>query len=504
MNPNYGKLAGAYDDLINEPAQFFKDLGYKGPLDEISTQSLRTGEVSLRTLGNASARPKESLQKMLAVARKYGYESPIDEMELIKWSDRLEDIFPIAPTRSLRGEVARAGTDVVGNIAKKKGLIRGLATSADEKLMEGLNWVRGMTPENRLRLLNELLDDVDSVDDVVRNATINSADDLAKETQSLAPSMDDALTKGQGAGGSTIYSSKSQAEANLIQAQKDLATWQDTLNTAQSPAGIKHAKQQVKYLTNLVGRTKQEITKFNVSDAQRAMADSADDLSQVSVGQKAEAARAVTNPTVDGGATLAKAQKTIPTFEEAERMITKSGGYKNVSDSSLPSLNAYAASELSEGVGLDKRWMYTEATKRGINLNERLSAFDALRGEGGDTMKFITRLHDELATGFPDLRTGGATLAKAQVMNTIRSAKVGDKITVPIDTSIILPPKGIPPKFWNLDTIAKRLPPKMSEKLAGPIEAVVENGELRLFDGVHRLGEAIRKGAKTVTIRIVD
>ena len=158
LNPNYGKLATAYAELSGGPSDFFKAIGFKGNLDDISTQSLRAGEVSMRTLGNASARPTEAIEKLLTISRKYGYSSPIDEMKLIRYADELENIFPIAPTRSLRGEIARSGEDVVGQVIKKKGLAMGTLAVADEKAMKVYDWVRGMTPENRIKLLYDLLD----------------------------------------------------------------------------------------------------------------------------------------------------------------------------------------------------------------------------------------------------------------------------------------------------------------------------------------------------------
>lgn len=157
MNPSYRKLATAYAELSGEPADFYRLLGYKGNLDDIGSQALGTGEKAMRVLGNASARPTEALQKLFNLSRKYGFESGVDEMQLIRYADELENIFPITPTRSLRGEVSRAGKSV-GEAAIERGATRAAVDTVTGKAVDLYRWARGMTPENRMRLLRELLD----------------------------------------------------------------------------------------------------------------------------------------------------------------------------------------------------------------------------------------------------------------------------------------------------------------------------------------------------------
>ncbi len=156
LNENYPKLATAYSDLIQQSTPFFKAIGYTGKMSDLGTQDLRAAEIALRTMGNASAKPTEALQKLLDVARKYNYQSPLDEMKLIQWSDTLESIFPITPVRSLGGQVNRAGTDLVKGFAKK-GIVRGALSAADQAVGGALDWAMGMTPENRLKLLEAML-----------------------------------------------------------------------------------------------------------------------------------------------------------------------------------------------------------------------------------------------------------------------------------------------------------------------------------------------------------
>ena len=65
----------------------------------------------------------------------------------------------------------------------------------------------------------------------------------------------------------------------------------------------------------------------------------------------------------------------IPSFGEAKKLISKEGGYANIH--SLPAENVYAASQLAASAALNKKYIYKEATKRGIRINNYLMRFDA-------------------------------------------------------------------------------------------------------------------------------
>ncbi len=159
LNPNYGILSEAYSEMMTKPSAFFRKIGFTGNLEDLSTADLKTGEVALRMFGGASADIRSAYKDMLNTARKYGYKSPTEEFEMniLRYADALEDVFPIAPTRSLRGEVKRAGEDVTKNVIKR-GFFRSGLIVADEKIMRAYQIFRGMTPENRLKLMHDLLD----------------------------------------------------------------------------------------------------------------------------------------------------------------------------------------------------------------------------------------------------------------------------------------------------------------------------------------------------------
>lgn len=179
----------AFEELSTKTSKFLKSIGYKGKInvESITAKDLRAGEIAMRTLGNASADTREAFTDLIDAARKYGRISNVDEMALIRYADALEDLFPIMPTRSLGGQVSRGTKDALGQFTEdvvRGGAKKGVIEAVSGKVMEGIDVMRGITPENKLRLLMEILnsppdtpffkiiDDVlpeSVVDDIVEN-----------------------------------------------------------------------------------------------------------------------------------------------------------------------------------------------------------------------------------------------------------------------------------------------------------------------------------------------
>lgn len=163
IEPNFKVLDEAYARLSKEPADFLKKLGFKGKLteDSLSLKDLKSGEVTLRTLGNASADTLDSYRKLLKVAQDYGYQSEVDVGRLATFTDALEDIFPISRPRSLEGGVARGVRDATGQFTEdmvRSGVKRAGINAVTDRIVDTINSFRGVTPENRFRLLKEMLD----------------------------------------------------------------------------------------------------------------------------------------------------------------------------------------------------------------------------------------------------------------------------------------------------------------------------------------------------------
>ncbi len=162
-NRNMIAANDAYEELSTQASKFLKSIQYKGKLDieSITAKELRAGEVALRTLGNASAESRDAFMNLIHTARKYGRISNVDEMALIRYADTLEDIFPIVPTRSLQGAMSRGTRDALGNFTEDvllQGAKSGLTRAAVDKVGEGIKFMRGITPENRYKLLMEVLE----------------------------------------------------------------------------------------------------------------------------------------------------------------------------------------------------------------------------------------------------------------------------------------------------------------------------------------------------------
>src|SRR3990167_294899 len=154
----------AFEELATGTSKFLKGVGYKGKksVEAVTASDLKLGEVALRNLGNASGELRPAFEEMIALTQKYGGSSTIDRMGLIKYADALEDVFPITPTRSLQGNISRGTRDAMGNftqdIAEGKSLKAGVFNRMSEPVMNFYDKMRGLTPENRFKLLMEVLE----------------------------------------------------------------------------------------------------------------------------------------------------------------------------------------------------------------------------------------------------------------------------------------------------------------------------------------------------------
>lgn len=87
-----------------------------------------------------------------------------------------------------------------------------------------------------------------------------------------------------------------------------------------------------------------------------------------------------------------------PTYSEAGAMIPKEGGFTNIK--SLPAGNRYAADELASSLSLNSKFLYENATKKGIDLRDYLRRLDGLT-EVGDRIKVGDDLMDALKAESP-------------------------------------------------------------------------------------------------------
>lgn len=134
---------------------FVRLMGYKGNLANLGTKDLRAGEVAGRILGNAADRPLSVIQGVMDTAQKYGFKPKGNYQDQIRMADLLENVFGTTQTRSLRGQVGRAGADVLSEAA-------GAATDAAHMNVLGLGGralkaILGKSKEEQIKALEELL-----------------------------------------------------------------------------------------------------------------------------------------------------------------------------------------------------------------------------------------------------------------------------------------------------------------------------------------------------------
>lgn len=145
------------------------------------------------------------------------------------------------------------------------------------------------------------------------------------------------------------------------------------------------------------------------------------------------------------------------------------------------------------------RYAYERAQVKGVlgKFDDDM-ALETLKKSGATEKEQVEQIIKGAQNRLDDL----SAIKKLTPEAVMKRFKVGQTVDVPITKEFLVPPKDIPAdSFWK--TLAKRKPPRMSSELAGPITATTDNGKLRIVDGIHRLGEALRKGEKTINVEII-
>lgn len=135
---------------------FVQLVGYKGNLENLATKDLKVGEVASRIFGNAADRPMSVLQTLTEAAQKYGYKPNGNYIDQLQFADMLESYFGTKQTRSLRGQVAKAGVDTFNEVA---GTTADAATGNWFGLFKrGANYILKQRDVDQVKALKELLD----------------------------------------------------------------------------------------------------------------------------------------------------------------------------------------------------------------------------------------------------------------------------------------------------------------------------------------------------------
>lgn len=86
-------------------------------IDEIPTKDLKFAEVLMRTMGNASDRPKTLINDVVEAAKRNGSTVDQDILAQLQFADLLESIYGTSQNRAMRGQVSRGVSDAATDIA---------------------------------------------------------------------------------------------------------------------------------------------------------------------------------------------------------------------------------------------------------------------------------------------------------------------------------------------------------------------------------------------------
>ncbi len=106
-NGSYGRAQQKTAESMTSLGNMAKFLGYKGKIENITSKDLKAGESFMRVFGNASDRPIDVLNKVMTVAKKYGYSKDENILLQLRFADMLENIYGM-PSRSIGGQISRA------------------------------------------------------------------------------------------------------------------------------------------------------------------------------------------------------------------------------------------------------------------------------------------------------------------------------------------------------------------------------------------------------------
>jgi hypothetical protein len=83
----------------------------------------------------------------------------------------------------------------------------------------------------------------------------------------------------------------------------------------------------------------------------------------------------------------------IPTYAQAQKLIPKEGGYANAH--SLPALNRMAADQIGQSMGFNPKYLYEQATKKGISLQSEMLKMDSF-GNGEARLNYGMEILEKL------------------------------------------------------------------------------------------------------------
>lgn len=152
----YDKANVQYSDTIRALDALQSGVGRLDLTSPNASQAL--GTALRRVMSNAQSRANliGAIDEIDTVSRRYGASFDDDLITLSLFSDELDSIFQNQNRTTLRGQNIQAGDAVVEG---QQGVIRATLQYPAERINDGVNAVRGRTPEGRIQALRDLLNE---------------------------------------------------------------------------------------------------------------------------------------------------------------------------------------------------------------------------------------------------------------------------------------------------------------------------------------------------------
>ena len=377
----FGGSASATLEAMAEAGQVFEEVKKKGDLQlakEASTKTFWANAILLaltENLGVFNPNIKGALKKALISMPTEGFQESAQQLISNVQSGRpaWEGVGESGVIGSIIGGVMGGTMDLV----ETKNNIKGKETLADA--------------ETQVRH-SEAFDIAEAIKDgsVQHDAVYQKGSDTVLEPKFAQGRIDDvaqkldAFKKGLGDTYRSAIDPKNTTFDNIVKSGIDLL---------EKTQGISLATRPVQLNEKLTEKTPEAENKKPQSAYERFLAEggqstemSAKDIQEA---LQARTEQIKTPQKEDVSRETEKKPVKMPTLEQAKKLIAKEGGFANAT--SLPAVNAYASEQLASSLGLNQKYLYTQATKQDIQLRDFLARLDketkpAMRTKIGDEL----------------------------------------------------------------------------------------------------------------------
>lgn len=152
IGPEYQKAAQDYATNESVLREVAKIAGTS--IDEIPTKDLKFAEVLMRTMGNASDRPKTLINDVVEAAKRNGSTVDQDILAQLQFADLLESIYGTTQNRAMRGQVSRGVSDAATDIAGD--FFAGNKANMIGKIFKA---VAGQSEDDQIRAFEKLIEE---------------------------------------------------------------------------------------------------------------------------------------------------------------------------------------------------------------------------------------------------------------------------------------------------------------------------------------------------------